>query len=1812
MSSENGLAYGRSLLALAGALALAAVPSAVRAKTILVVAAHPDDEIIMAAGRISTARSNGDTIKIVIMTNGDIDGVASGLTREGESVQSALTLGLTEQDVIFLGYPDGASRQIYDSTSGTRIFTSAAGQTATYGSRGLGGMEYHRYLYGVHGSYNRNTMLADFQALLTNFRPDEVYTHSHFDAHGDHEAVALFLTDALVSLKRSGVDLRTKLYESIVWMYASAQGVAIGTFGNWPQLSSSGWTPLVPILPWSTGCVSGDCLDLTPLEWNRVQHFVQPPSMQVTDQASNLKALALPFQGNWFISWVRRDEFFWLTDFGTNLAATAQVTASSEDSAGGHAATRAVDGIIGGLPDSNDAANQEWVTLGQLAGAWIQLDWPSPVRVAQVNLYDRIDTTENVLSGALTFSDGTSVSVGALPRGGRVLPVTFPPRTVSWVRFTVNQAQGSATGLTEMQVLGASAASTANIPPHIVQGPVAAADTIPASRGTTLSVVAHDLDGDPLQYQWSAEGGFIQGNGASAAFTPPPVTTDAYLAVTVNVLDGRGGVASNSTFIHVTPAPTDSVSVSPSTVFGGDGTQGTVVLASAAPAGGTVVPLSSGNTAAATVPAAVTVAAGATTATFPVGTSAVVAATPVTIVAAFPNGARPAALTVMPRAVSSVTLSPTSVLGGTSAQGAVTLPGAAGGQGATVQLFSSNPALAAPPASVTVPAGATGASFAVATSAVAVATPVTISATYGTTASAVLTVGPLALSALALNPVSVVPGASSLGTVSLNGPAGGSGAVVSLSSSDSTVATVPPSVTVPSGASAATFSIATNAAAPNTAVTISASFGGVTWSVPLTVSLFGSGPANPNLLLSPEQIGAAPWLFGGDLTPTLSYAAAPDGTQHATRAVSSGGGHTLRQVVTVVPGTAYTLSFFAQNHGGTAASYSVYDYVHGADIVPATSYVSRINGSRYSRIGVTFTVPAGCNSIGVYLLRDSGGPVDVLLWGAKLEVGSTMTAYQLQNPDSVTVSPSTVASGGTAQGTIALASFAPPGGTAVALSSSNPSAASVPATVTVPVNATSATFTVNTGAVSATTTVTISAAFASGTRTATLTVTPVTVSGLTLSPASVVGGGDSQGTVTLNTTAPPPGVVVQLSTTDGTRTSIPVSLTVPAGSSSASFVIGTSAVTAASNVTLSASYGSSSASAALALTPQPVASSLTLNPASLLGGSSSVATVTLNGAAGGSGAVVVLTSSFPTTVPVPATVTVPAGATSTTFAVSPQPVGVQIAAILSASYGGATQTATLTVSPPELSTFSLSPTSVLGGLGSTGTVALSGPAPGGYTVALSSSDPAATLPALLTVPAGAAGATFTVTTVPVAAPVSATISASLRATTRTATLVVAPLSASALALNPASVLGGGSSTGTVGLNGPAPAGGAAVALASSNPAAMVPASVNVAAGATSATFTVSTVAVPSTVNATISASYGGATQTAGLAVTALLGVSALGLSPTSVAGGGSAAGTVTLNGPAPAGGALVALSSGDPAATVPASVTVAAGATSAAFTVSTTAVAATTSAAITASYGASAQTATLTVSPPGVASLALSPTSLVGGASSTATVTLSSPAPAGGLAVTLSSSSTSATVPASAAVAAGATGATFTVTTAAVAVTTTAVISASYGGTASTASLAVLSSSGPSNPNLLSNPEQIGGTGWDSFGAISTTLNFAVAPDGTQHATRATSGGGGQALRQVATVAPGTTYTVSFFARNNGGTSASYSVYDYDHGADIVPATPYVSQLNGSSYTRVIATFTVPAGCTSIGVYPLRDSGGPVDLLLWGAKLEVGPTATPY
>jgi hypothetical protein len=92
------------------------------------------------------------------------------------------------------------------------------------------------------------------------------------------------------------------------------------------------------------------------------------------------------------------------------------------------------------------------------------------------------------------------------------------------------------------------------------------------------------------------------------------------------------------------------------------------------------------------------------------------------------------------------------------------------------------------------------------------------------------------ISSFVLNPTQVIGGNSVTGTVTISSQAPQGGAVVLVTSGNSTVAHTPLSVTVPANATSANFTISTSAVSNTTPVTISATFGQVTLFASVTVT----------------------------------------------------------------------------------------------------------------------------------------------------------------------------------------------------------------------------------------------------------------------------------------------------------------------------------------------------------------------------------------------------------------------------------------------------------------------------------------------------------------------------------------------------------------------------------------------------------------------------------------------------------------------------------------------------------------------------------------------------------------------------------------------------------------------------------------------------------------------------------------------------------------------------------------------------------------------------------------------------------------
>jgi hypothetical protein len=322
----------------------------------------------------------------------------------------------------------------------------------------------------------------------------------------------------------------------------------------------------------------------------------------------------------------------------------------------------------------------------------------------------------------------------------------------------------------------------------------------------------------------------VPGGSTTATFaittaSTPLVTSDTPVRITAS------GVGQNT--LTVTPLLA-GMFVNPGTIIGGASASGLILLNGNAGSGGASVAIRS-NSPSITVPATVTIPQGASQATFTINSSSVTSATTGAITATVLGATAQSSLTLEP-ALSSISVTPTSVPGGANATLVIYLGANAPTGGWQVNLSSGNPSVASVPATVTLPAGTRYLQVRVTTNPQCSNTPITLTASSGaSTLNTTLTVTlppPVSLSFVS----SVKGGTPVTATVSLSYSACSSGLPVALQSSNPSVASVPATVTIAGGQKSATFIITTFSVTTTTTLNISASSDNVTKSKVLTVT----------------------------------------------------------------------------------------------------------------------------------------------------------------------------------------------------------------------------------------------------------------------------------------------------------------------------------------------------------------------------------------------------------------------------------------------------------------------------------------------------------------------------------------------------------------------------------------------------------------------------------------------------------------------------------------------------------------------------------------------------------------------------------------------------------------------------------------------------------------------------------------------------------------------------------------------------------------------------------------------------------------
>ena len=188
---------------------------------VLIVSPHPDDEAIGCAGLIQHALKAGAQVKAVYLTNGDHNELAFivyekrlvfrkgeflylGGVRRQESINAMKSLGVDEDNLIFLGYPDFGTFTIFNQfwqtdkpfkNMFTRVSKVPYKQDLSFGAPYVG-----------------ESILNDFKKVLLDYKPTKIFVSHPADVNVDHKSAYLFLQVALLDLGEQAADMKVTPY----------------------------------------------------------------------------------------------------------------------------------------------------------------------------------------------------------------------------------------------------------------------------------------------------------------------------------------------------------------------------------------------------------------------------------------------------------------------------------------------------------------------------------------------------------------------------------------------------------------------------------------------------------------------------------------------------------------------------------------------------------------------------------------------------------------------------------------------------------------------------------------------------------------------------------------------------------------------------------------------------------------------------------------------------------------------------------------------------------------------------------------------------------------------------------------------------------------------------------------------------------------------------------------------------------------------------------------------------------------------------------------------------------------------------------------------------------------------------------------------------------------------------------------------------------------------------------------------------------------------------------------------------------------
>ena len=260
-------------------------------QTVIVFAPHCDDEVLGAGGLIAKSIQNGAKVYVVLMTNGDgqffgtleefrkiypsaNDYIKFGNLRQEETINALSVLGVTKENIVFLGYPDHGLKQLL-ITNWSKPYRSPYTKTA---------FSPYQNSYQNNAPYTGENLENNLDEILKKYSPNYIIVTSQSDIHPDHAATFDFVVKAMQT-DNLNVNLWTYLIH--YKFFPSPSGLKKDKYLTPPAKlinSIDGWHTL-------------------PLN-NQTEDLKQSAIQQYKSQ------LKVPFLNNLLISFIRKNELF--------------------------------------------------------------------------------------------------------------------------------------------------------------------------------------------------------------------------------------------------------------------------------------------------------------------------------------------------------------------------------------------------------------------------------------------------------------------------------------------------------------------------------------------------------------------------------------------------------------------------------------------------------------------------------------------------------------------------------------------------------------------------------------------------------------------------------------------------------------------------------------------------------------------------------------------------------------------------------------------------------------------------------------------------------------------------------------------------------------------------------------------------------------------------------------------------------------------------------------------------------------------------------------------------------------------------------------------------------------------------------------------------------------------------------------------------------------------------------------------------------------------------------------------------------------